>query len=94
MECMEWVCKHTVLVNNQFNKQKQFLIFLACLHKVHRPIVVTSVVRVYMYVRVTLSVKVFRSLYLLNMLMDQVDTLHVCRYWSEILCFYNPPERP
>ena len=31
-------------------------------------------------------VKVFRSLYLLNMLMDQVDTLHVGRYWSEVLC--------
>ena len=39
-------------------------------------------------------VKVVRSLYLLNMLMDQVDTLHVCRYWSEILCFYDPLERP
>ena len=26
------------------------------------------------------------SLYLLNMLMDQVDTLHVGRYWSEVLC--------
>ena len=31
-------------------------------------------------------VKVFMSLYLLNMLMDQVDTLHVGRYWSEVLC--------
>ena len=31
-------------------------------------------------------VKVFRSLYLLNMLMDQVDTLHVGRYWSKVLC--------
>ena len=31
-------------------------------------------------------VKVFRSLYLLNMLMDQVYTLHVGRYWSEVLC--------
>ena len=31
-------------------------------------------------------VKVFISLYLLNMLMDQVDTLHVSRYWSEVLC--------
>ena len=31
------------------------------------------------------SVKVFISLYLLNMLMDQVDTLHVGRYWSEVL---------
>ena len=30
--------------------------------------------------------KIFRSLYLLNMLMDQVDTLHVGRYWSEVLC--------
>ena len=31
-------------------------------------------------------VKVFISLYLLNVLMDQVDTLHVGRYWSEVLC--------
>ena len=31
-------------------------------------------------------IKVFISLYLLHMLMDQVDTLHVGRYWSEILC--------
>ena len=27
----------------------------------------------------------FLSLYLLNMLMDQVDTLHNGRYWSEVL---------
>ena len=31
-------------------------------------------------------VKVFISLYLLNMSMDQVDTLRVGRYWSEVLC--------
>ena len=31
-------------------------------------------------------VKVFISLYLLNMLTDQVDTLHSCRYWSEVSC--------
>ena len=31
-------------------------------------------------------VKVFISLYLLNMVMDQVDTLHISRYWSEVLC--------
>ena len=30
-------------------------------------------------------VKVFMSLYLLKLLMDQVDTLHVDRYWSDIL---------
>ena len=30
--------------------------------------------------------KFFLSSYLLNMLMDQVDTLHVGRYWSEVLC--------
>ena len=30
--------------------------------------------------------KFFISLYLLTMLMDQVDTLHVARYWSEVLC--------
>ena len=29
--------------------------------------------------------KFFISLYLLTMLMDQVDTLHVARYWSEVL---------
>ena len=32
------------------------------------------------------SVKVFMSLYLLKLWMDQVDTLHVGRYWSEVLC--------
>ena len=26
------------------------------------------------------------SLYLLKLLMNQVDTLHVGRYWSEVLC--------
>ena len=31
-------------------------------------------------------VKVFMSLYLLKLSMDQVDTLHVGRYWSEVLC--------
>ena len=31
-------------------------------------------------------VKVFLSLYLLKLLIDQVDTLHVGRYWSEVLC--------
>ena len=31
-------------------------------------------------------IKVFISLYLLNMSMDQVDTLHGGRYWSEVLC--------
>ena len=30
-------------------------------------------------------VKVFIRLYLLNMSMDKVDTLHVGRYWSEVL---------
>ena len=31
-------------------------------------------------------VKVFTSLYFLKLLMDQVDILHVGRYWSEVLC--------
>ena len=31
-------------------------------------------------------IKVFISLYLLNMLIGQVDTLHGGRYWSEVLC--------
>ena len=30
-------------------------------------------------------VKVFMSLYLFKLLMDQVDTLHCGRYWSEVL---------
>ena len=47
----------------------------------------TYAVRIVIYFAgVKLSVKVFRSLYLLKMLMDQVDTLHVGRYWSEVLC--------
>ena len=29
--------------------------------------------------------KVFISLYLMNMLMDQVDTLHVSKYWLKVL---------
>ena len=31
-------------------------------------------------------VKVFKSLYLLNLWMDLVDTLPDVRYWSEVLC--------
>ena len=31
-------------------------------------------------------VKVYISRYLLNMLMDIVDTLHIDRYWSQVLC--------
>ena len=31
-------------------------------------------------------VKVFICLYLLNIIMDQSDTLDVGRYWSEVLC--------
>ena len=33
-----------------------------------------------------LLVKGFISLYLLKLLMDQVDTLHAGRYWSDVLC--------
>ena len=33
-----------------------------------------------------LLVKVFKSLYLLNLWMDLVDTFPDVRYWSEILC--------
>ena len=31
-------------------------------------------------------VKVFKSMYLLNLWMDLVDTLSDVRYWSEVLC--------
>ena len=43
--------------------------FLARLHEVHRAIVVTSVVYVYVYFRVTLSVKVFYK----SISLDHVD---------------------
>ena len=47
------------------------MVLLARLHEVHRAIVVTSVVRVYVYVcvRVTLSVKVFYK----SISLDHVD---------------------
>ena len=32
-------------------------------------------------------VKVFKSLYLLNLWMDLVDILPDVRYWSEVLCY-------
>ena len=44
-------------------------LFLARLHEVHRAIVVTSGVPVYVYVRVTLSVKVFYK----SVSLDHVD---------------------
>ena len=76
--------------NNRMDEGRQEFFSLARLHEVHRAIVVTSVVpvNVYMYVRVrvTLFVKVSRSLYLLNMFMYQVDTLHIGIFWSEVLC--------
>ena len=37
-------------------------------------------------------IKVFICLYLLNILMDQVDTLHGGRYWSKVLCRTITPE--
>ena len=66
MIAMTFCYNHVIRYVDQL---KFVLILLARLHEVHRAIVVTSVVPVYVYVyvRVTLSVKVFRSLYLLNM---------------------------
>ena len=32
-------------------------------------------------------VKVFKSLYLLNPMIDLLDTLPDVRYWSEVLCY-------
>ena len=32
-------------------------------------------------------VKVFESLYLFNLLMDQVNTLSVDGYWCKVLCY-------
>ena len=62
-----------------------FFVVLARLHEVHRAIVVTSVVPFTFTSASHFRLKLFRSLYLLTMLMDQVDTLHVDRYWSEVL---------
>ena len=42
-------------------------------------------VGVHVRVGVAFQVKVFRSLYLLKVMMDLVDTLLVVRYWSEVL---------
>ena len=36
--------------------------------------------------KIKFLVKDFMTLYLLKLWMDQVDTLHVGRYWSEVLC--------
>ena len=54
-----------------FGEEDFFFLFLARLHEVHRAIVVTSVVPVYVYVyvRVTLSFKVFYK----SISLDHVD---------------------
>ena len=63
--------------------------FLARLYEsTGRAIAVTSVSALALALLKMLKflVKVFMSLYLLKLWMDQVDTLHVGRYWSEVLC--------
>ena len=44
------------------------------------------VVGVAQMLKFSVKVFIFISLYLLDMLMDQVDSLHIGRYWSEVLC--------
>ena len=55
---------------------------LACT-KYRRAIAVTLASGSALVFRLKFLVKVFRSLYLLNCMMDLVDTLPVVRYWSE-----------
>ena len=59
---------------------------LACA-KYRRAIAVTPASASALVFRLKFLVKVFRSLYLLNFMMDLVDTLPVIRYWSEVLFF-------
>ena len=55
--------------NLDIKKNTGQMFLLVRLHEVHRAIVVTSVVPVYVYVRVTLSVKVFYK----SLSLDHVD---------------------
>ena len=57
-----------IMVQN-YSIRKEGRTFLARLHEVHRATIVTSVVYVYVYVRVTLSVKVFYK----SISLDHVD---------------------
>ena len=52
----------------------------------HPGVCVRVRVRVHVAQMLKFFIKVFLSLYLLTMVMDQVDTLHVGRHWSEVLC--------
>ena len=64
----------------------KFTLFLARLYEsTGRAIAVTPASAFALLQMLKFLIKVFISLYLLNMLMDQVDTLHVGRYWSEVL---------
>ena len=61
--------------------------FLARLYEsTGRAIAVTPASALALLKMLKFLVKVFMSLHLLKLLMDQVDTLHVGRYWSEVLC--------
>ena len=60
--------------------------FLACLYKsTGRAIAVTTASALLKMLK--FLVKVFKSLDLLNLWMDLVDTLPDVRYWSEVLCY-------
>ena len=67
---------------------KQYtILFLARLYEsTGRAIAVTSALVSALLKMLKFLVKVFMSLYLLKLWMDQVDTLHVGRYLSEVLC--------
>ena len=72
-----------------FGQEKKICLFLARLYEsTGRAIPVTSALASASALLKMLKflVKVFMSLYLLKLWMDQVDTLHVGRYWSEVLC--------
>ena len=59
---------------------------MLCYFLARRAIAVTSALPSASLKMLKFLVKVFMSLYLLKLWMDQVDTLLVGRYWSEVLC--------
>ena len=62
--------------------------FLARLYEsTGRAIAVTTASALALLKMLNFLVKVFKSLYLLNPMIDLLDTLPDVRYWSEVLCY-------
>ena len=61
--------------------------YLACLYKTTgRAIALSTALALTLHKMLKFLVKVFKSLYLLNLWFNVVDTLPNVRYWSEVLC--------